>query len=625
MIELPWSKREPAVTIGVGKYGHPVQLPLSDAKKAIGIFGTSRTGKTRLATSLADQEVRSLQAGLIAIDYKDDPDFVARKAELAREEGRTFLHFQLAPKSGEAYAQPHPYAPTKRAHYDPFARGNGTSKASMLLNSVPRTGDAAAYLRRAQEAVKLAYDIAALSGRTQPRPGQAPPSGLEVLLDMLSGTTIVESGNALTPQHAWHAARGALSKADAEHRVRRIHDRLHSVADELKDSKSILSSSLADTRSLVSSTLNDSALGGNLTPGIVPALRIDLVRAILRREIIVFSLSAQDYPDMAAMIGTLVLLDLQNAVSTLRAARERVAAMVGGSDAAADSTPWPPTILQMEEVGSINSDAAAAAFIGLFNKSADVGIRPILSSQAISDLRRLDDKGDLMRGIFAQMDHLMSLKLSEASDAQEFAEQSMTVSKVRSVEEAEVKRNRLRLLQGSAETSKVRRTEAEETRIPASAVKKLTVDPDTDHREVLWINAARGLTAVHTTGKEGPNNWYEPIQMVPVLEKPYRWSPWKDSEIGADEAKRQRIASMEKLLSDLKSNEVLASVLSTDSEAIDIAADSAVTAEVPATPAGHEEAHGASHDIPLPPEPDDDFEEPDWEASVSGADDEWSR
>lgn len=611
----------PAVAIGTGLYGDPVLMPCSQLKKAIAIFGTSRSGKTRLATSIADQQSRQLGCSQIVLDFKGDDDLVRRKAELARELGRTFLHFQLAPKARTTYRPAHPYAPPRPAHYDPFARGNGKSKASMLLNSVPRHGDAAIYLRQANEAVSLAWDLAALKGLDQQKRGSQPKSGLQVLGDVLSADTIVQLGNSLTVDDVVRASGGIINARDAAHRVDAVQQRMATFSEQLRRPNSPLSGSISDTASLIGTLLNDSALDGRLTPGAAPAMRIDLVRAILRREIIVFSLPAQDYPDTAALVGTTVLLDLQSTVATLRSKIGLVAdygGMVGGT---ADGTPWAPLVLQMEEVGSANTPEAANAMIGLFNKSADMGIRPILSSQSIADVLAIDDgQGVVWKRLRAQMDHLLTLKLSSSDDAKLFAAESSEVRKTYAVEEAQVERNRFRFGQGAGETSKIRKTSEDATRIPPDAVIGLRVDPDTDLREVLYINGADEHTAVHTTGAEGPNNWYEKIRMVPVLEKPYRWDPYADPEVDADQSRTQLEQVMTAQLREMQNNRMLAQILTGRDEALDVASESALhmpdalnpgAAQRDQHPRPGQDEHppqpspAPQSEAPLPDEPDD--------------------
>lgn len=568
---------EPAVAIGTGRYGDPVLIPCTELKKPIGIFGTSRSGKTRLATSIADQQSRQLGCGQIIIDFKGDTDLVRRKAELARQLGRTFLHFQLVEKGGGHYERPHPYCPPHRAHYDPFTRGNGASKASMLLNSVPRDGDAAAYVRRAYEAVQLAWDLAALKGLDQRRVRNKPLSGLEVLAAMLSKDTLLGAGKTLTVDDVLNAAGHSISHADATERVRRITTRLATLESELADSRNVLAGALGDTASLISSFLNSSSLGGNLTPGAAPSMRIDLVRAILRNEIIVFSLSAQDYPDTAAQVGTMILLDMQNTVSTLRARKTLVAAHSGIDLSEADSNPWPPLVLQMEEVSALESQAAGTALIGLLNKSADVGIRTILSSQSIGDLVNFDDgRGVFVRRLFGQMDHLFTLQMTASQDTEAFAKESNEVDKNYPIEDKLVERNRFRFGHGATETSRIRANPQRETRIPSRAVAELRRDDSTDTRELLYIKG--GSLAVHTCGPEGPNNWYEVLRMVTVLEKPHGWQPGTDPD--CDDAEAAMEHEQERLFAALDPAGMLAAVLSNRADAFDISAVATVAPDV---------------------------------------------
>lgn len=611
-MQLPWNRDdEPVVTLGTGKYGAPVHIPMSSLKKAIGIFGTSRSGKTRLANSIAAQQSRVLGCGQIILDFKGGKDMVLAKAELARQLGVGFQHFELVERGGGRYERVHPYCPPYRSHYDPFARGNGASKASMLLNSVPREGDAAAYKRSAYEAAQLAWDIAALSGIDQLKRNGKPLSGLEVLIEMLDPETLAKESSALRVDQVRAASGNTISPADAQQRIERIQTRLESLKKELGRNASLASSAVGDTGSLVATFLNSSALAGNLTPGASPTLRIDLMRAVLRGEIVLFSLPTQEYQEVASQVGTMVLLDLQNTVSTLRSRRADIAALTGKSLDSADSTPWTPTVFQMEEVGSIESEAAGTAMLGVFNKSADMGIRPIISSQSIGDMRKVDQgSGVFLNRLFGQMDHLVALQLTSSEDTKAFAAESEMVSKKRAIEEKSVERNRLRFFQGAGETERIRMNEQDETRIPATAVSELVRKDKGDIREMLYINKSEGTTCVHTNRPEGPNNWYEVLRMVPVLEKPHNWNPFDDPELADAEAQMEK--SIGGLYNDITKGGKLHSLLSTRAEALNI--DGPATTQMPAELAEEPNDDGRPDDAPpFEEEPDDtpfDYEEP---------------
>ncbi len=525
-----WKSRlGPVVAVGLGRYGQPVLRPLNSFKNATLIVGGSRTGKTRLASSISDQQVRTFGGGSVTIDYKGDDAVVKEKARLAQQEGRSFLHFSLLPPNGSGeYPQLHPYAPPVPARYDGLARGNGKSKAEMFLKSVPRDGDAAAYLRSAQEVSELAWNIAALTGfdRTVGQDGKTRISSLEVLTKMLSTATdgeLERQAQALSVgtvlKYYPH-----LSERDAEVRIDSLRGRVQAVSAELKKSGSIVAKAVSSTRELASTYVNSSAFyPGTFGTGRAPAGQIDLIRAILRGEIVVFSLPAQIYPDFAAMMGTMILLDLQNAVATLRGRQAAVAAFLGVPLGGADSTPWPPFVVQIEELGSAANQASAEALINLINKSADVGIRVVVSTQSLSDIRTIDDgKGVWLQRLLGLIANLFVLQIGSRDDDEEVSDFSGSVTKQYATNETSVSNNRFRLFTGASESKKVRGAEQQENRIPVGTAQAL----DRDQREMLFVTKDPKLQSVHTTAPEGPNNWYEVLEMVTVLEAAHGYNPF---------------------------------------------------------------------------------------------------
>lgn len=613
-----WSHKHPgSIAVGIGHYGEVAVADIDAFKKATAVIGTSRSGKTRMANSLAAQQVVEFGCGNLTIDYKGGDDVARAKAEQAEKMGVPFLHFKLLSRTGGGYHPPHPYAPDRPAHYDPLQRGNGASKAAMLLGSVPREGDAAVYERKASEAVKLAYDIAALTGFDQHTTAEGHPvSGLSVLAQMLDPTMLVAQGKSVTVEQV-RAAHPFLTEVSARAKVDNIKNRITTFEAELSRANSTLSGALEDVRSTVASYVNDSAAGPFLTPGTIPTLRIDLVRAILRNEIVLFSLPAQEYPEMASMIGTMVMLDLQNAVATLRDKRELVEkhqeqagnTVVGGMDAA----PWNPLIVQIEELGSVRSPAAAQAMLGLFNKSADVGIRPILSTQSLADIEAVDGTGVWLRQLTAQLDNLITFQLSEAHDAEKIASFSGMVDKKIATEHKDIQNNRTGLFQGADTVSNIVARTEERTRIGAGEALQL----DRERGQFLWITKVPKLSAVHTTAPEGANNWSEKLTIAPVHEKPKDWNPFADQErIDASVERRNEVFG--ELLDDLRHNEMLFAVLDNSRQSVDI--DQTVAQPTPApTPTLPTPAEPQLADDALPTTGGDKGPEDPFDASLQAA------
>lgn len=514
--------------LGVGQYGHQAQIDRLALKKPTLILGVPRSGKTRLACSLCSQEVRN-GAGALIIDYKADPKLVAHYADLAEETGRTLLHFTLTSKAMSAYRPVHPYMADNSALYDPLSRGNGSSKAEMLLGAADREGDAAAYLRRALEVVQLTYDVASLTGYDRGR------GGFDVISNMLDLEFLTLQAESLTPQMVlrqfpqWNLSQAA----DRVERLKR------SVVQKVASTRGdqVLRGAIGDTKSWAARWATSPAIGGTMVPG--PAEHtIDLARAILRSEIVVFSLDTQSYPLESAAIGNMVLLDMANAVATLRGNKDLIAQRTSSNvDASSpDATPWPPFVLQIEEFGSAKNEV----ILNLLNKSSAEGIRVLLSSQSWDDLVAVDDgKGVWAGRVSDQLDNIFSFQGTSATGADlKLSEFSGTVVKTRPQEQVSIRKaNIFGLGRSAGRVLDGRTVPAEEPRIPAGTVQNL----NRDRFEFLWVTKAPQLRAVHTV-PEGPNRWYETLRFVGVQELPIDWSL---DDMTPDEIEQARTAGQQ--------------------------------------------------------------------------------
>lgn len=531
--------RESEVLLGTGTYGHPVSKSTDLMKKHVLIVGTTRTGKTRLANSIARQQSHELGCGQLILNFKPEPGFVAEKARDAHRMGRSFLHFTMAPKGGGGFVQSHPYEPPVPCNYDPLDRSNGATRARMLIDSVAHDDASDVYRRNAIEVAALAWDIAAITGYDyetvrNPATGQTTVRrrrSLQVILELLDMNTLEQQAQMMNPE-LLQRLHPHLGTAEAESKVAELLSRAQSIKQDSTHRASVMSSAIADTRSIVSSFLNSSAFyPQSLASGTRPALRIDIMRAIVRGEIVLFSLSAADYQQEAAMLGSMILLDLQNTVSTLREYRSH--AKVSSRP---DATPWPPLILQTEELGTVVNPASAKAFIGVLNKSADVGIRPVSSTQSLSDIRGAGGDGTYLQRVIALTDDLISLQQGESVDDEETSRFSGTVFKKIATSETEVSNNRFSLFTGARQAATVRPKDTEMPRIPIGTVQGLRSSDEGDIREMVWTTKSPALRAVHTHGPEGPNNWHEVIEMVAVDEPPLGYDPFADADVVTETA-----------------------------------------------------------------------------------------
>ncbi len=539
--------------IGTGRYGAPVLLDRTTQKRPMAVLGGPRSGKTRHGNSLGGQEIRAGSGGII-IDFKADPAIPQHYAEIAHEQRRHFLHFSLTDKATGDYRCPHPYAPPMPAYYDPLVRGNGASKAAMLLESVNREGDAAAYVRTAYEVVQMAYDVGAMTGFSHGR------GGFDTLTRMLDMAHFQHQVDLLTPEMVQHA-HPWMPMADVQRRVGLLNHRVEILNQQVKQNQ-VLRGAIGDTQSLVSTYQQSPAGGAQLRPGPAP-MTIDLVRAVLRNEIIVFSLSTQDYPSFSRVLGTMVLLDLQNTVSTLRSARGLISRYTGESAATADATPWRPPWVQIEEFGSANSDAV----LGLLNKSSDAGVRTLLSTQSWSDIVAVDGTGVFGRRVLDQIGNMFSFQLGERESDAVVADFSSTVTKISPVEDLDIsKGNRFGFGKGANRARNARTASGDYPRVKYGATQHLEIDPD--GTEMIWVAKYPQLRAVHTV-PEGPNSWYEVIRHVPVRELPLRHDSFADPHAVAT-AQQHRDEQYQATAHELATDEMLAAVLDNSNEITDV-------------------------------------------------------
>ena len=605
------------IAVGVGRYGYPAVCDLDTLKLPVLVLGSPRTGKTRLANSISAQQVRITGGGACIIDFKGGDDIPSYWAEVARQENRAFHHFTLNEKSSGAYKRPHPYARSQPSFYDPLVRGNGDSKTSMLLNSVDRGGDAAAYLRTAEDVVMLAFDIADLTGLSSGK------GGLETLSAILDPATLEKEANRLTVD-AVLRAHPSMSEIDARRRVTDLQQRVSEMGQKTKGAGNLLAGAIGDSQTLISKFANSSALGGRLRPGHDATDTIDLVRAVLQGEIVVFSLPSNDYRSLSILVSTMVLLDLQNATSTLRKNLTDVRRITGYTSEKADSTPWKPFIVQVEELGSAKSTAAADALLGLLNKSSNEGMRVILSSQGWGDFVAVDGTGVWANQVLEQVHHFFCFQLGSADDDKAVCGFSGQVDKRKPRMKSEIDiGGRWRLWSGARSMNSGMTDSVRETRIPLGTLQELARDDATDTREFIWIAKLPTLSAVHTVD-EGPNMWFEPLRLVTVHEPRYQHDFFADPA-AVESAELRRDEVLQGTNDRARSDAVLAHVLSTEAAAADVPVQEpangptvavaedpwavsapAVVASRPA-PEDFAAPHAPADDpVPLPPDPGPD-------------------
>lgn len=499
------------VGIGVGRYGALVNICVDYLQRPTLIFGGPRQGKTMFGLGLISQAAVH-GSGWLIVDFKGDAEVPAYAAAWAAAHGRKFKHFQLADKNGAPYRRPHAQAPATPACYDPLRRGNATSKTDMLVNSVGREGDAAAYFRRAYELTQVIYQVASLTGYDRDK------GGFQVLEDLLDLDHLIKVADTIGPD-----GRGAL----ADHP--KLRARVESMVNTVKRDD-ILRGAIGDMSTTLSTYGNGPAAGPWLRPG-SPEETINIYDAVKNGEVVVFSLSEQDYGDLAKNIGTLVLLDLQNVIAELRVDLGNHREHVGDDKA---PPPWPPFYVEVEEFGAAGADAV----LGVLNRSGDVQVRPFLSTQSYHDVVAVDGTGVFADRVIDQAGNIFCFSINSGKAAEVLSELTPEVTKCYPRDRKEFSGGLAGMGLKAANIGSMEVTREVERQVPPGAFQEL------ERYHCLWIAKSPSLRVTHTY-KAVANHWYEVIASVAVPPdvlgdvEVSDWSP----PISSDSAVEQPVAA----------------------------------------------------------------------------------
>lgn len=476
------------IAVGVGEYGKLVSVDIKTFLRPTVVFGGPRQGKTVWTMSVVTQMI-ALGSGALIIDFKGDGELPAHYACVAAAQGRRFKHFSLRDKNNRAYVRPAASAPNQSAFYDPTRKGNATSKADMLVNSVPREGDAMAYFRAQYEFVQTVFSVAQITGYGQDRG----LGGFQTLLELLDLDKLQKVAQDRHPG----TGRSALADyPDLQHRVDKYVENLRK--DEIQRG------AINDAARLLGTYMNGPAAGEHLRPAPegLKDLNIDLVDAVLNNEIVVFSLSVQDYGDLSRMIGTLVILDMQNAIAELRAQLSEHRQRTGKKDAA---PPWESFYVQIEEFGSAGSEAV----LGLLNKAGDVDVRPILSSQSWHDIVAVTGTDSFARRVLDQAGNVVAFSINDEQSAEALSGLTEMVTKKYARSSKEFSGGAFGSNLKAANTGEIQPTPVRERAADAGAFQK------TGRFEFLWFAKEPKPRIAHSF-KSGPGHWYEVLKSVVV-------------------------------------------------------------------------------------------------------------
>lgn len=323
-------------TLGINEHGDRVIQTDRDAATHTLVVGASGSGKTTTIMSKARDAVKRGQ-GLIFIDLKGGPDVPEVLSKFAKRYGRKFSHWTLQPRD-TPYTGPDPLGP---AYYDPLARGEATRRKDLLIAS--REWSEEFYKIEASNYLQLLFYIIIAN----PKPEI---STLSDVVSLLNPRALMARAKPLLDNPIYSDIIAGIESLNDE----RISPQKRNAIEGLRSQLAVILNSVAGQ------WLHVDANGHN----------INLKEAAHNGDIVVFSLDSSNYQELASLVANLIIQDLKTVTSELRD----------------DPSPQPMQIF-VDEFSAIGSEN----IIGLINKSRDAGLPVTLATQALGDLRRVNE------------------------------------------------------------------------------------------------------------------------------------------------------------------------------------------------------------------------------------------
>jgi len=301
------------------------------------VVGAAGSGKT---TTLMGQSRDIIRRGhaLCFVDLKGGTDVPRILEEYAARYDRPFRHWLIHPIRDE-YKGPAKNGP---AYYDPISRGEASRRKDLIIGA--RKWSEEYYKTIAEDYLQKAFEI--LIGNPDPN-----VSAISDIANLLDPKILAERSYPLGHQPYYR---------DLVEEIGRMNDEKMPVQE-----KSAISSLRKQFQ-----VLAHSVAGPWIKRDPTGQNDINLKDVADRGEVVVFSLDSSNYPELSQTLGNLIIQDLKTVSSELR-----------------QEPSTHPLHVFIDEFSAIGSDN----IIGLISKSRDAGVPVSLSTQALGDLRKVDE------------------------------------------------------------------------------------------------------------------------------------------------------------------------------------------------------------------------------------------
>jgi hypothetical protein len=321
------------MTLGIDADGVKIVQSYAEGSTHTVALGATGSGKTTTLMSRLRDAIKSGQ-GAIIIDLKGDPKLAVQVANIAARYDKKITHWLLQPRD-VPYTGPAPDGP---AYYDPLARGEATRRKDLLIES--RTWTEEYYKQEASNYIQMLFAVLVANPKKD-------VSTLSDVVHLLDPRALQERAIPLGNNPLYHDVVRSIDSLNDE----KLSAGKRSAIDGLRSQLEVLLHSIAGPY------LQLDPKGTNT---------IDLKRAAHKGEIIVFSLDANNYGGLAALVANLIIQDLKTVASELR------------NDLAEQ-----PVQIIIDEFSMVGSDN----IIGLVNTCRDANMEVTLATQTLGDLR----------------------------------------------------------------------------------------------------------------------------------------------------------------------------------------------------------------------------------------------
>jgi hypothetical protein len=334
------------LTLGISEEtGHKEIQTFEEASAHTFIIGASGSGKTTTMLMQARDVIKDGH-GLIFTDLKGTPGMATALKEFADRYNRPFRHWSMQ-SIHEPYTGPSELGP---AYYDPIYRGEASRRKNLLM--AIKEWSEPYYEALAEEYLQKAFLVLIGNEKIRNAKGQKTNlSTLEQIAALLDPKVLLKEAEKLIHDPNYRVIVEEIGKMNDEKASR---DELSAIGSLRVDMKNLTHNVVGPWLKKDPNQLND----------------INLKDVAHNGEVVLFSLDSSNYRKEAAVLGNLIIEDLKTVSSELRA------------DPAGH-----PFHVFLDEFSAIGSDN----IIQLVNKSRDANMPVTLTTQALGDLRKVDD------------------------------------------------------------------------------------------------------------------------------------------------------------------------------------------------------------------------------------------